>query len=132
MEWYHRNTECRQKPTRGCEAMLDLAVGFFDKLLEKFFLNEAASKIHDALDRRNVQRQIARAAEAPAQTLDNYFRNEGLTAEQSTAILDAVQDVIASARVDAALVASASLDAEKLTTRLLAQRPTPARITEEG
>jgi hypothetical protein len=107
-------------------------LGLFDKLLTKLFLDATAGKIMDALDRRNVQRQITRAAEAPAQALDNYFRNEGLTEEQSTAILEAVQDVIASAGVDAALVASASLDAEKLTTRMLAQHPTPARITEEG
>jgi hypothetical protein len=43
--------------------MLALAVGFFDKLLEKFFLNEAASKIREALtaqmsnDRLPVQRR---------------------------------------------------------------------------
>jgi hypothetical protein len=107
-------------------------VGFFDKLLAKLFVTAAASTIRNALDRRNVQRQIARAAEAPAQTLDNYFRNEGLTEEQITTILDSVQDVITSAGVDASMVASASLDAEKLTTMLLTHHPAPGRIREEG
>jgi hypothetical protein len=60
---YHRKTKCRQEPTRRGEAMLDLAVGFFDKLLEKFSLNKAASKIREALtaemsnDRLPVQRR---------------------------------------------------------------------------
>ena len=72
--------------------MLELAVGFFDKLLAKLFVDAAASTIKNVLDIKHVQRQIDRAAEAPAQTLDSFFRNEGVTVLQAA---DETADVIA-------------------------------------
>src|SRR5881397_2038612 len=99
--------------------MLNLAILFFAKLLDKLFFDAVAGTIRNTIDRRHVKRQLERAGDASAQTLYNYFRTEDLTEEQITTILESVQDAITSAGVDAHMVASASLNAEKLTTMLL-------------
>jgi hypothetical protein len=111
--------------------MLSLALAFFDKLLEKLFLDKAKEKIMDSLNRRNVERKISRASDAPAQALEAYFRNENLTEHQTELILNNVQAAIDASNVDAKLLASASLDAEKLTGMILSQNPVPDSITDE-
>lgn len=111
--------------------MLVLALEFFDKLLTGLFLDAIEGKIKDYLDRRNVQRTISRCSEAPAQALESYFRNEGIDKNKEEVILDEVKQAITSAGVDAKMLASASLDAEKLTEMVLSKYPVPQRIKEE-
>ena len=111
--------------------MLVFALEFFDKLLTGLFLNAIEGKIKDYLDRRNVQRTISRCSEAPAQALESYFRNEGIDKNKVKVILDEVQQAITSAGVDAKMLASASLDAEKLTEMVLSKYPVSQRIKEE-
>lgn len=111
--------------------MLVLALEFFDKLLTGLFLGAIEGKIKDYLDRRNVQRTISRCSEAPAQALESYFRNEGIDKNKVEVILDEVQQAITSAGVDAKMLASASLDAEKLTEMVLSKYPVSQRIKEE-
>jgi energy-coupling factor transporter ATP-binding protein EcfA2 len=112
--------------------MLALALTFFDKLLEKLFLDAAKEKIKDYLDRRNVERKISLASEAPARILEGYFRNERLDDGRAEIILDEVQRAIDSAGVDARMLASASLDADKLTSLILSEYPIPEKIKEPG
>ncbi|MEE8301133.1 MAG: NACHT domain-containing protein, partial [Candidatus Tectomicrobia bacterium] len=112
--------------------MLDLTLGFFDTLFTKLFLDAVASKITDAIDRRNVRRQVERAADVPGQTLFSYFRTEGLEDGQISAVLDSVQHTIPNAGVTAGMLASASLNAEKLTTILLDHAPMPTSLQKEG
>ena len=112
--------------------MLSLFLVFFDKLIEKLFLDAVKDKITNYLDRRNVERKISRASELPAQSLEGYFRNEGLEERKVKLILDEVQCAIMSSKIDANLLASASLDAEKLTNMILSKSSMPNVITEEG
>lgn len=111
--------------------MLAIAIGFFDKLLEKLFFDLAKEKIDDYLARRNVERTISRASEAPAQGLESYFRNEGIDEQKAELILGEVQRAIDAAGVDATTLASASLDPEKLTEIILARYPIPECIRDE-
>jgi hypothetical protein len=111
--------------------MLSIALAFFDKLLEKLFLDAAKEKIMDYLDRRNVERKVSRASEAPAQALEAYFQNEKLAESQVELILNNVQGAITSAGIDAKMLASASLDAEKLTDIILSKQPMPESIKDE-
>lgn len=112
--------------------MLGLSLNFFDKLVEKCFLDGAAKKITDALDARNVKRQISKAAEMPAQMLANYFSPEGLNETQIHAVLASIEDAIDNADITAKMLASTSLDAEKLTRLLLDKYPTPTSLQAEG
>jgi predicted NACHT family NTPase len=112
--------------------MLVLALEFFDKLLEKLFLDAFKEKIKDYLERRNVQRTISRCSDVAAQALENYFLNEGICKKKVEVILDEVQQLITLAGVDAKMLTSASLDAEKLTDMILSKYPIPQRIKEEG
>ncbi len=111
--------------------MLVLALEFFDKLLRGLFSDAIEGKIKDYLNRRNVQRTISRCSEAPAQALESYFRNEGIDKNKVEVILEEVHQAITSAGVDAKMLASASLDAEKLTEMVLSKYPVPQRIKEE-
>ncbi len=112
--------------------MLNLALTFFDELLKSLFLDSAKEKIQDYLDRRNVERKISGASEAPAQALESFFRNEGLDINNVNLILHFVQKAISSTRVDAKMLASASLDAEKLTSIIMSKYPIPEGIVNEG
>ena len=111
--------------------MLSFALKFFDKLLEKLFLDPAAAKMTNAIDARNVRRQINQAADIPAQTLSGYFQTEGLEEGQITAIFLGVEEAITRAEVNADMLASVSLDAEKLTTMLLDTSPLPVSLQQE-
>ncbi len=71
--------------------MIELSVVFFDKTIGPLFLNVAAAKITNTFDRRNVEREISRAAEAPAQMLHDYFQNERLEQDKVAWILEDVR-----------------------------------------
>lgn len=111
--------------------MLALALEFLDKLLESLFLDEIKQKITDYLDRRNVERTISRCSEAPAQALESYFHNEGIDKEKVKIILEELQHAITSAKVDAKMLASASLNSEKLVETILSKYPIPEKIQEK-
>ncbi len=111
--------------------MLALALEFLDKLLESLFLDEIKRKITDYLDRRNVERTISRCSEAPAQALESYFHNEGIDKEKVKIILEELQQAITSAKVDAKMLASASLNSEKLVETILSKYPIPEKIQEK-
>ncbi|GAI29995.1 unnamed protein product, partial [marine sediment metagenome] len=111
--------------------IITFALLFFDRLIEGLFLDAVKEKIKDHLDRRNVRRTISRCSEAPAQALEGYFRNEGIDKDKVKMILDEVEQVVKSAGVDARMLASASLSAEKLTETVLSKYPIPQRIKEE-
>jgi hypothetical protein len=119
-------------PQWGGVEMLSLVVGFFDKLLTGMFVDAAKERIGDYLERRNVARTISRAAEAPGQSLESYFRNEGIGEQRAGLLLDEVQRAIDAAGIDASMLASASLDPEKLTEMILAESPVPQSVRDEG
>ncbi len=77
--------------------MIVLALKFLDKLFEALFLDAIKGKITDYLDRRNVERTISRCSEAPAQALESYFRNEGISNDKVEVILDEVRQAVTSA-----------------------------------
>ncbi len=112
--------------------MLTLVLVFFDKLLGNLFSDIINEKIKNSLDRRNVSRTISQCSEAPAQALESYFRNESIKKEKVTIILEEINQLISLTKVDAKILASASLDAEKLTEMILSKNPISQRIKEEG
>jgi hypothetical protein len=112
--------------------MINLILGFFDKLLESLFMDSVKGKIANYLDRRNVERIISRASEIPAQALEAYFHNENIKEQKVELLLIELQNIILSAQIGAKLLASASLDPEKLTDIILSEFSMPQGVEEEG
>ena len=111
--------------------MLSFILGFFDELLKSLFIDTVKNKITSYLDRRNVERVISRASETPAQTLEGYFKNENIAQEKVEFLLEIIRGTISAANIDAKMLASASLDAEKLTNIILNSQPIPKEIKED-
>lgn len=111
--------------------MLSIIIKLFDKLFEEFFLDATLNKIKDCIDQRNVKRTIQKCADAPAQALESYFRNEGLSQNKVEIILYELQQAINSIKIDAKILTSASLDAAKLTEIILAKHTISEVIKEE-
>jgi hypothetical protein len=112
--------------------MIGKALALFDAVIGGIFTNLVTEKVKSALDRRNVDQALRRCAEAPAQAMESYFRNERISERVADLIILEVQRAVEASAVSAASLASASLNAEKLTERLLASYDMPESIEEEG
>ncbi|ALB47806.1 NACHT domain-containing protein [Clostridium beijerinckii] len=112
--------------------MLEYIVPFFEKLLEKIFLDEIKGKIKNLLDKRNVMRTISECCEAPAQVLESYFRNEKVDELSVEMIMEFIRESINSIGIDSKILASTSLNPEKLCDEIISQYPIPKRIIEEN
>lgn len=111
--------------------MLEIALIFLDRILGGLFFDSVKDKIKDVLNKRNVKRIISQCAEYGAKSLVSYFKNEKISKSNAELILKEVQKAIDTIGVDAKLLASTSLNSEKLTNMILSDYQIPVTIRKQ-
>jgi hypothetical protein len=111
--------------------MISIILAFFDELLQNLFIDVVNEKIHDILEKRQVERTITRCSDGPSQALESYFRNEELSEENINEILIEIKNSIIISKLSAKIFTSIPINAEKFSESIITEYGVPSNIREK-